>query len=140
MSAVVVALIVVAVAGGALAAYAIAAPRRRAAAVRTPGVPAPAPLHAGDAWTEAAGEEFAEMPEAARCDMVFAVAALDDERSHSLLEHALADPSEAVSLAAAHALAGSGRTDVVERYLAGHPGERADRIARTLALLHSPSP
>ena len=63
------------------------------------------------------------------------VAALDDERSQKLLEHALRDPAEAVSLAAAHVLAGHGRRPVVEAYLAGQPGARADRIAQALALL-----
>jgi hypothetical protein len=33
-------------------------------------------------------------------------------------------------------LASSGRIGVVEHYLAEHPGERAERIADTLALLH----
>lgn len=81
------------------------------------------------------GDEFAGLSESARCDLVFAVAALDGERSHPILEHALGDPSEAVALAAAHALTSQRQTDVVKRYLAGHPGERAQRIAQTLDLL-----
>jgi hypothetical protein len=84
-------------------------------------------------WTRAAGEEFADLSEADRCDLVFAVAALDDPRSQRLLEHALDDPSEAVALAAARAMANRGRTPELERYLA-RPGERSRRIAATLRL------
>lgn len=89
------------------------------------------PLSSDTHW----GDEFAGLSESARCDLVFAVAALDGERSHPILEHALGDPSEAVALAAAHALTSQRQTDVVKRYLAGHPGERARRIAQTLDLL-----
>ncbi|MBV8491830.1 MAG: hypothetical protein JO199_14985 [Candidatus Eremiobacteraeota bacterium] len=131
--AIVVALIVVLViaAGGAI--YAIAAPRRKAAErVPTPDRP---PLHADDGWTNAAGDEFSGLSEPARCDLIFAVAALGDDRSMRLLEHALDDPAEAVSIAAAHALHRRGCNDVVDRYLAAHPGERSERIASTLALL-----
>ncbi len=134
MSAVVAILIVVLVVGVALGTYAIVAPRReRLARVVREG----APLQATPAWTSGAGDEFAGVSEAARCDRIFAVAALDDERSQALLEHALDDPAEAVALAAAHVLGGSGRRAVVERYLAAHPGSRADRIAQTVALLDS---
>jgi hypothetical protein len=70
--------------------------------------------------------------------MVFAVAALDDDRSQRLLEHALNDPAEAVALAAAHVLISSGRQSVVHTFLAENPGRRADRIAQTLSLLDSP--
>ncbi|MGA8532724.1 MAG: hypothetical protein WB615_01305 [Candidatus Tumulicola sp.] len=86
-------------------------------------------------WTDAAGREFAGLSASARCDLVFAVAALDDARSQDLLERALEDPSEPVALAAAHALARRGRHASVERYLTQHPGVRADRIAAMLALL-----
>ena len=86
-------------------------------------------------WTSDAGDEFAGLSESARCDMIFAVAAFDDERSQKLLEHALDDPAEAVSLAAAHALVSSGRASVVQAFLAQHPGPRAERLASTLALL-----
>ena len=41
--------------------------------------------------------------------MIFAVAALDDDASQHLLEHALGDPAEAVATAAAHALITHGR-------------------------------
>ena len=125
-------LIAVVVVGAAVAAYAFFAPRRKAEHVRTPER---APLAAQTGWSSAAGVEFGELSESARCDMIFAVAALDDDASRHLLEHALGDPAEAVATAAAHALITHGRTDVVERFLADHPGERADRIAATLALL-----
>jgi hypothetical protein len=87
------------------------------------------------AWTSAAGAEFARISEAARCDLVFAVASLDDERSLRMLEGALDDPSETVALAAAHALNGRECGALVAHYLAAHRGERARRIAATLELL-----
>lgn len=86
-------------------------------------------------WTAAAGSEFATLSEAQRCDLVFAFGALDDERSRLLLERALGDPCEAVALAAAHALGRRGCVENVRQYFAAHPGERASRIAATLALL-----
>ena len=90
----------------------------------------------GDAeWTHAAGDEVSGLSEPARCDLIFAVSALDDERSQRLLVQALDDPCEAVSLAAAHALHSRGEDTAVERYLAAHPGDRSTRIAQTLALL-----
>lgn len=112
--------------------YAWLAPRRVASPrIRRGG----APLQTTTAWTNEAGEEFAGLSEAARCDLVFAVAALEDERSQKLLEYALDDPAEPVSLAAAHVLAGHGRQGLVDAYLSNHPGARADRIAQALALL-----
>jgi hypothetical protein len=122
----------VAVVGAAVAAYAFFAPRRQAEHVRTPER---SPLSAQTGWTSAAGDEFAGLSESARCDMIFAVAALDDDASRHLLEHALGDPAEAVATAAAHALVTHGQTSVVESFLAAHPGERTDRIAAILALL-----
>jgi hypothetical protein len=112
--------------------YAWRAPRRVAEAKMARDG---APLQATTAWTNEAGEEFAGLSEAARCDLIFAVAALEDERSQNLLEYALNDPAEPVSLAAAHALAGHGRRGLVDAYLSNHPGARADRIAQALALL-----
>jgi hypothetical protein len=124
--------LLVLVAGMLIGLYAWRAPRRIAQArIAREG----APLQATTAWTNEAGAEFAGLSEAARCDLVFAVAALDDERSQKLLEYALNDPAEAVSLAAAHALGGHGRQGLVDAYLASHPGARADRIAQALALL-----
>jgi hypothetical protein len=86
-------------------------------------------------WTATAGEEFAHLCEAERCDLVFAYAALDDSQSLEMLERALDDPSEAVALAAARAVATRGRSAAVERYLELHPGERTRRIAAMLELL-----
>ncbi len=134
-----IAIAVLFVAGIALGIYAVIAPR--------PAVNEPtlldqvdvAPMHATTDWTHEAGQEFAGLSECARCDLIFAVAALDDDRSMRLLEFALQDPSEAVALAAAHVLAGSGRAANVERFLAQHPGERAERIVSTLSLLVVPS-
>ena len=132
MSVVVFGLVLVLLAGIALGIYAWRAPRRE------PAVPvklAAPPLQMTTDWTNEAGDEFAGLSEPARCDLVFAVATLDDERSRRLLEHALSDPAEAVALAAAHALASSGRADVVEAFLTTNPGPRADRLTETLALL-----
>ncbi|MDE2482251.1 MAG: hypothetical protein KGN02_08670 [bacterium] len=133
MSGMTAALVLVLLAGLAIGAYAYFAPRRAPAEpVRRPEGP---PLQTSTAWTQEAGDEFAGLSESRRCDLVFAVAALDDERSRRLLEHALDDPADAVATAAAHALAASGRRAAVEAFLARNPGPRADRIAQTLALL-----
>jgi hypothetical protein len=84
-------------------------------------------------WAASAGAEFANLCDADRCDLVFAVAALEDAQSQRLLAEALDDPSEAVALAAARAMASRGRSAELERYLA-RPGERSRRIAATLEL------
>lgn len=86
-------------------------------------------------WAGAAGEEFSDLDESGRCDMIFALAALEDPESSSLLEKALDDPSETVALAAAHALASRGDAGCIAQYFADHPGQRAQRLAQTLALL-----
>lgn len=86
-------------------------------------------------WTSEAGEEFATLSESARCDLVFAVADLQDERADGLLLHALDDPSEPVALAAAHVLERRGAADRVREHVNRYPGKRARRIAETLALL-----
>ncbi|MHB8461821.1 MAG: hypothetical protein ACYDA1_04180 [Vulcanimicrobiaceae bacterium] len=78
--------------------------------------------------------EFDRLPENARCEMLFSVALLDDERSRALLEHALADASSTVSLAAARGLVASGRGSDVSAYLSAHPGERSDALAAALQL------
>jgi hypothetical protein len=132
VTAVTIGLIIVLIGGVLIGIYAMTAPRK------TPEPqpePPPEPLLATTDWTSEAGDEFSGLSESARCDLVFAVAALDDERSQQLLEHALHDPAEAVCLAAAHALATNGRRAIVERFLAEHPGERADRISQALMLL-----
>lgn len=118
--------------GVGLGIYAWLAPRRAPNVVPDPPE---VPLQATTEWTHEAGNEFAQLSESARCDLVFAVAAFDDERSERLLQHALSDPAEAVATAAAHVLATTGRRATVEAYLSTHPGERAARIDDVLALL-----
>jgi hypothetical protein len=86
-------------------------------------------------WTGQAGEGFEGLSEGARCDMIFAIAELPGDDRTALLRDALDDPSEAVALAAANALAARGEGTVVGTYLAARPGARSDRIARDLALL-----
>jgi hypothetical protein len=132
MSIIAIVVAIVLVVGVALGIYTRIAPRRAPSPllVREGG-----PFYATTDWTNEAGEEFAGLSESARCDLIFAVAALDDERSQHLLEHALGDPAEAVALAAAHALLTHGRRTYVDNFLADHPGTRADRIAQALSLL-----
>jgi hypothetical protein len=130
-----IAIILVILVGALIGAYALLAPRRaERARVQRSGEP----LRATTDWTNEAGDEFGGLSESARCDMVFAVAALDDDRSQRLLEHALNDPAEPVALAAAHVLISSGRQGMVHAFLTENPGRRADRIAQTLSLLDSP--
>lgn len=119
-------------AGVAIGLYAWLAPR---GAVPVAQPPPPEPFRPNLSWTTEAGEEFSGLTESARCDLIFAVTDLQDERSAQLLVHALDDPSDAVALAAAHALARRGKTESVSEYAELHPGERADRIVATLALL-----
>ena len=136
MGPVAIALIAAFVIGAAIGIYALLAPRRKA---ERESVEAPRKeLQVDTAWNAQTEAEFGSLPEAARCDMIFAVSALDDDRSAQLLEHALDDPSETVALAAARALKERGRSDAVDDYLARHPGERAERIAHTLSLLAPP--
>jgi HEAT repeat protein len=131
---IIVVLALVFVAGAAIGVYALRAPR---AALEDPPQAAPLePWSASTDWTTEAGAEFAGLSESARCDLIFAVADLHDERSERLLLHALDDPSDAVALAAAHALARRGDAHAIEAYAQRHPGERSERIARTLELLN----
>lgn len=136
MGPVAIALVVVFVIGLVVGAYALFAPRRKAERESVEASRKDVRVDTG--FNEATQAEFGSLSEAARCDMIFAVSALDDERSAQLLEHALDDPSETVSLAAARALKERGRSDAVDTYLARHPGERAERIAHTLSLLAPP--
>jgi len=116
--------------GIALGLYAWLAPRRKPDAV-----PAEAPEPPPIDWTAQAGDDFEGLSDSARCDLVFAMADLDDDRSRELLEAALDDRSDAVALAAAHALTSSGRLETVRAYAAAHPGPRAQRLLETVALL-----
>jgi hypothetical protein len=132
MGPVVIALIVVFAIGAAVAIYAFVAPRRRAET--QPVENERKDLSVQTAWSDTAAIDFNSLTEAARCDMIFAVTSLDDDRSASLLVHALDDPSETVALAAARALSERGLGASVEAYLARHPGERTERLSRTLDL------
>ncbi|HEY5257981.1 MAG TPA: HEAT repeat domain-containing protein [Candidatus Baltobacteraceae bacterium] len=122
-------LIAILVVGVAIGAYALLAPRR------TPAPLSDLPQPATGSWTHEAGDEFSGLSEAARCDVIFAMGALDDDRSRRLLESALDDPSEVVALAAAHALAASGRAEAIQTYAQRVPGPRAQRLLDTVALL-----
>ena len=126
-------LIAVFLVGVAVGLYAWLAPRRRPVAAE-PSKPI-APFEPNLSWTTEAGDEFAGLSESARCDLIFAVSDLNDDRSARLLEHALDDPSDAVALAAAHALARRGARECVIAYAHRHPGERAERIVSTLDLI-----
>jgi hypothetical protein len=94
-------------------------------------VPAPLP-----SWTRAAGDEFAQLSDAERCDLVFAVAALDDEASQRLLVRALDDPSDAVALAAARALAQREDGATLERYFTQCTHERARALRFLVEILN----
>lgn len=133
LSYVIIALLVI---GIALGAYAIFAPRRVAQ------VAADAATRSVDEANAAGTHAFADPPsplaglsEAERCEVVFAMAALDDDESREHLRAALNDPSETVALAAAHALAGSGHIAAVNAYAQQNPGPRAQRLLDTIALL-----
>ena len=133
MNALVIGLLIVVAIAVCVGSYAWLSPERKA--IEEP-VPAPnEPWQPDDAWTAQAGEEFATLSEAARCDLVFAVADLHDERADGLLLHALDDPSEPVALAAAHVLDKRGAADRVRAHVKRHPGARAERIEETLSLL-----
>jgi len=95
----------------------------------------PARVAAESAWGECEAAEFAMLPEAARCDLLFSIEERRDERSAALLAHALTDPSEVVATAAAHALITRGERESVERYLAEGDDERRRSMARTLSAL-----
>jgi HEAT repeat protein len=111
--------------GIAIGLYAILAPRRREAVeAASPAVPA---------------ESHPPQTEAQRVDAVFAMGALDGAESTRRLTAALDDPSETVALAAAHALAGSGRSEIVRAYVATHPDDRTARLRETIAWMHADS-
>jgi hypothetical protein len=86
-------------------------------------------------WLKDAGEGLSALSESERCDLIFAVAALETEHSRAILESALDDESEGVALAAATTLVRRGHAEAVRRYFVAHRGDRASRIAETLELL-----
>lgn len=133
MNAIVIALLIIAAVAACVGAYAWLSPERKA--IEEPIPPPNEPWQPNDAWTAQAGDEFATLSEAARCDLIFAVADLHDERADGLLEHALDDPSEAVVLAAAHVLGKRGASERVRAHVKHYPAERAKKIEDTLALL-----
>ncbi len=110
------------VVGLAIGAYALFAPRRAVpvAASQTPVAPPPANIAS----------------EAERVDAVFAMGALDGDEATRRLAEALDDPSETVALAAAHALASSGRSAVLDAYAASHPGARSSQLTQTIGWMH----
>ena len=110
--------------GIAIGAYAMFAPRKPVA-VETVAPQA------------AAAEAPPVQTEAQRVDAVFAMGALDGEESTRRLTAALDDPSETVALAAAHALATSGRSEIARAYIAAHPGERTTRLRETIDWMHA---
>jgi hypothetical protein len=88
-------------------------------------------------WLTAVGEDFAALSEAERCDLIFAVAALeDDDSSEALLARALSDPSEGVALAAAHALARRSGVQTLERHLLQCASERARSLRLLVEILN----
>jgi len=111
-------LLAILVIGIAIGAYALLAPRKVAAIVPPSAAPS-----------------AAAMSEAQRVDAVFATGALESDESTAYLVAALDDPSEAVALAAAHALAGSGRSAALQAYLRNDPGARSDRLRDTVDAL-----
>jgi hypothetical protein len=128
------------VAGILVGAYAIIAPRRAAGEPTLLDRIEPKPVVVNADWSIDSGQTFSSLSEAGRCALIFAVAPLGDERSKNLLVRALDDPSETVALAAAHALAASGCSDILDDFLQRHAGDRATRISRTLSLLRKPEP
>ena len=134
MNTIVIVLLVIVAIAICVGLYAWLSPERTA--VEEAPLPPNEPWKPDTAWTAQAGEEFATLSEAARCDLVFAVADLNDERADGLLVHALDDPSEPVALAAAHVLEKRGASDRVRAHVKRHPGARAERIEETLSLLH----
>ncbi len=133
MNALVIVLLIMVAIAVCVGLYAWLSPERKE--IEEPLPPPNEPWKPDTAWTAQAGEEFATLSEAARCDLVFAVADLHDERADGLLVHALDDPSEPVALAAAHVLEKRGAADRVRAHVKRHPGARAERIEKTLSLL-----
>ena len=131
-------LIALLIIGIALGAYALFAPHR--------AKPVPADAANSDVETNANGvsnahafpdppSALAGLSEAERCEVVFAMATLDDDESREHVRTALNDPSETVALAAAHALASSGHIAAVNAYAQANPGPRSQKLLDTIALL-----
>lgn len=132
MSAAAVIVAIFAIAGIVAVVAAFIVPRRRTQLEpRAPALLDPP----SSAWTREAADEFESLGETARCDLVFAMSVLDDERSHNLLRHALGDPSAAVSAAAAHALVRRGERATLDAYLGACAPNRAEDLRATIALL-----
>lgn len=130
MNALIVFLAVIFVAGLAAGAYAIFAPKKIPAPV-----PVPVPAAAPEAAIAAPQAEFDSLGDSARCDFIFGIGVLEDERTRSLLFHALDDRSEAVALAAAHVLARSGSIDEVRRHVATQDPSRRDALMQLLSVM-----
>lgn len=135
MNALVIFLALIFMGGLAVGAYALFAPKKHPAAVPQAEIPAPAVPPPAQDWTSSATSEFDALGEAARCDFVFAVGALDDERSRAILFHALDDSSDAVALAAAHVLARAGHIEDVRTYVASHTRERSAQLMQLLSVM-----
>ncbi|MGC8486103.1 MAG: hypothetical protein ACP5O6_10825, partial [Candidatus Baltobacteraceae bacterium] len=86
-------------------------------------------------WGAREAAEFSQLPEAARCDLLFSIEDRHDDRSAALLAYALTDASEVVATAAAHALITRGERTTVEEYLASCDEGRRRAMARTLSAL-----
>ncbi len=127
--------VVLVVAAVVVAAYALLAARTRDRAVP---VSARAASDENDTaqWIADADRGYDDLSEAAKCDLVFAMGSVNDARANVLLVRALDDPSEAVALAAAHALHSNGNAAALEAYSASHP-ERGQRLLETVNLLSS---
>lgn len=138
MSTLVIVLLAAFAVGLAGLAYAAFAPKRVPQEEAVPVAPAPAtPAGAvgASSWTDSALREFDALGDAARCDFVFAVGALPDERTRRILLHALDDRSEAVALAAAHVLARAGALDDVRRAVAHQDPARREALMQLLSVI-----
>ena len=138
MSTLLIVIIALFVIGAGIGIYALRAPGARKAdepdaPSRQAPVTTPEPQPPG--WTHEVGSEFSGLSESARCDMIFAVGALGDERSHRLLLHALDDPSATVALAAAHTLARNGRLDDLRQYAQHSSTPRSQELLQLVSLL-----
>lgn len=137
MSTLVIVLLAAFAVGLAGLAYAAFAPKRvpEEALAAAPAPATPAGVTGASSWTDSALREFDALGDAARCDFVFAVGALPDERTRRILLHALDDRSEAVALAAAHVLARAGALDDVRRAVAHQDPARREALMQLLSVI-----